>query len=180
MKIIDAKKEYSGQLKELFETSFGKNYMSRGRIERYIAGGTPFKIAVEGEALMGAILFIPATAAEIEEHIKMDRETIPGMCGGKTALICKCACTYARYQGEGIAKKILEECMKEVEKQGYGAVFTTLWEYNGGVPAEKMFVDLRFQRGEKLDMPWYEDENYICSECGGRCRCNGIVYYKII
>ena len=43
MKIIDAKKEYSGQLKELFETSFGKNYMSRGRIERYIAGGTPLR-----------------------------------------------------------------------------------------------------------------------------------------
>lgn len=180
MDIIDATKEYSGRLKDLFETSFVKNYMSREKIEGCIDGKTPFKMAADGDELMGAILFIPATAAEIEEHIKMDRDTILSMCQGRPALICKCACTYARYQGEGIAKKILEACMKDVEEQGYGAVFTTLWEYNGGVPAERMFVDLHFLRGEKLDMPWYDDENYICSECGGRCRCNGIVYYKII
>lgn len=179
MEIINVQKEYAGQLKELFETSFGRNYMSLEKIESYIDGGTPFKLAVDGKELIGAVLFIPAREEDIKEHMKMDSGTVRRICRGKKALICKCACTNVKYQGNGYAKKILGACLKQVKEEGYGAVFTTLWKYKGGVPAEKMFKDYEFQKGEELEMPWYDDENYVCSECGGRCRCSGIVYYKV-
>lgn len=180
MEIVDAKKEYSRALWELFEVSFGQNYMSVESIEGYITQGTPFKIALDRKELMGAILFIPASTEKAAGHVRMDRETVGALCGEKPALICKCACTYAKYQGQGAAKRLLTACLEDAKKSGYGAVFTVLWEYGGSVPAEKMFVDAQFQRGGKLIMPWYGEADYICSECGGRCRCNGIVYYKKI
>lgn len=180
MEIIDVSKGYSKQIKELFEESFGKNYMSAGQVEGCIESGAPFKMALDGDTLMGAILFIPESEETIAEHTELDRKTIHALCGAKPSLICRCACTYARYQRKGVARQLLQTCLEEIKKRGYGAVFTTLWEYQGGVPAEKMFMEHQFQRGKKLEAPWYGDEDYICSECGGRCRCSGVVYYKEI
>lgn len=180
MEIINAQEQYVPQIGHLFKESFGSNYMSQEQIRDHIRSGVPFKLAVEGPKLVGAILFIPSEEKNISDHVKMDGESIRHICGGKKSLICKCACVYDQYRGQGVAEKILKECMTDIEEQGYGAIFTTLWKYNGTVPARKIFADSQFHKGKELKMPWYHDTKYVCNICKGRCRCDGIVYYKAI
>lgn len=180
MEIINARAQDAPQLKTLFEAAFGSHYLSTEQILDYIRGGTPFKLAVEGDALLGAILFIPAGEAEVAAHVHMDPAAVRRLSGGKPCLLCKCACTADGLQGTGIGKQILSACLADIAAGGYGAVFTVLWKYNGAIPAESLFAGFGFVRGRALTMPWYQDAGYVCSICKGRCRCDGVVYYKSI
>lgn len=181
MEMIDASAEYIGQLLKLMEEAFGSGYLNYGDLDSYIRSGVPFKAAVEGKRAIGTILFQEADDAGIRSHTKINIEEIRRIRNGKKALICKCACIDPAFQNQGIARKLLGACMNEIEEQEYGAVFTVLWKYGGRVPAEKLFQEFQFQRGEELEAPWYDEHSeYKCRICGGPCLCGGIVYYSAL
>lgn len=181
MEMIDASAEYIGQLLKLMEEAFGSGYLNYGDLDSYIRSGVPFKAAVEGKRVIGTILFQEADDAGISSHTKMNIEEIRRIRNGKKALICKCACINPAYQKRGIAHKLLGDCMFEIERLGYGAVFTVLWKYGGKVPAEKLFKEFQFRRGEELEAPWYDEHSeYKCRICRGPCLCGGVVYYSAL
>lgn len=178
MRIIDAAEEYLDDLQNLFEQLFGLNYLSREEYRVCMRSPAPFKLAVQDNRLMGAVLFIQADKQEIEEHTKMSSQQIEQLIGDRQGVICKSACIHKDFQRQGIGQSLLDACMKEILAQKYGAVFTVLWKYGNRVPAEKLFIEFGFQREKELEMPWYDESEYICCICGGRCRCSGIVYHK--
>lgn len=61
---------------------------------------------------------------------------------------------------------------------GYGSIFGSAWVYDGKIPMSHLFDHFGFRQLYGRKLLWYHEENYRCVVCGGRCRCDAMIYYK--
>lgn len=169
---------YYPQIKELCELRFGSDYVDETDFARWMEHPDLVQIALVNEAFAGMAVLTPASAGEIAGKMGMTEREVQSITGGRPAAIYKSIALWPQYEKHGIGRDIVLDGLRRAKAKGYCAVFLAAWMYNGIIPAQKMLHSLGFTELYRRRMLWYGDEKYRCVACGGRCVCDGMIYYK--
>lgn len=177
IEIIDAEEKYYPQMLELCEECFGSGYLSYPHFCEMIKMEAPFKMALTGKELIGYSVFETTDAEEVAAQYQIDLEGVKEIAGAEKIFRYKSAAVKKAFHGKGVAGNLLEECIQKARELDCGSVFVAGWKYNGRVPMHNIFIRNGFVEVGLRKNLWYGEEDYTCIICGGRCKCEGIIYY---
>lgn len=176
----NAGEKYIHEIKELLDASFGAGYMEESAIWEHMHSDRSllYLMQQKGE-LAGVMLFVEEDPRERKGEMEKAFAEIQSITGSKRCLHCKFLCTPPKYRRQGFGGSIAAGALADIQsRQRADVVYTCLWEYENNVPAKRIFEENDFQLYKRLENPWYEDKDYYCIVCRGRCCCPGQVYYK--
>lgn len=169
---------YYPRVKELCELRFGTGYIDEADFAHWMEHPDLVQIVLVDGDFAGMAVLLPASAGEIAEKMKLTRQEVLHITGGRPAIIYKSIALWPKYEKHGIGRTVVLDGLQRAEAGGYCAVFIAAWMYDGIIPAQKMLHGLGFTELYRRHMLWYGDEKYRCVACGGRCVCDGMIYYK--
>jgi len=169
---------YYPQIKELYELRFGEGYVDEEEFARWMEHPEFIQIILAEGEFAGAAVLLPASTAEIAVKMGMTEQEVLDITGGRPAIIYKCTALWPRFEKRGINHVVAADGLRRAEAGGYCAIFSTAWVYHNSVPARHVFEHLGYTKLYRRKMLWYNNENYKCVICGGRCVCDAEVYYK--
>lgn len=176
--VVKGSLKYYDMIQELCDLRYGTGYIDRPTYEKWMKHPELMNVAlIEGE-FAGFSVFVPATTEELMSHMGMPREDVARIAGDKPALIYKSAAVPFQFEKRGIMQLLLGDALEELPKLGYGSVFGSAWVYDGKIPMSRLFDYFGFSRLYGRKMLWYYDEKYCCVVCGGRCKCDAMIYYR--
>jgi len=108
----------------------------------------------------------------------MTEDEVLAITEGQPSLIYKSAAVQVKYERRGLMKAMATVGLKEAREMGYRSIFGSAWVYDNTIPIEGTFRAFGFQKLFEREKLWYNDEDYHCVICKGRCVCDGIIYYK--
>lgn len=170
--------DYYPQIQQLCDERYGTGYIDKNTYERWMEHPELMRVAlIEGE-FAGFSVFVPASIQELMAHMDMPREDVERIAGDRPALIYKSAAVPVRFGKRGVMRLLLGRALEDAARLGYGSVFGSAWVYGGKIPMSHLFDHFGFRQLYGRKMLWYHEENYRCVVCGGRCRCDAMIYYK--
>lgn len=114
------------------------------------------------------------------EKLAMPRRDICSIAGEKPILYYKSAAIPQQFERKGVMPAIVEDILREAQQAGYGSLFGSAWLYDGKIPLQGTLKKLGFQALYARKMLWYDDVNYHCVICKGRCTCDAMLYCRKI
>lgn len=178
--VIDGTEAHFEATLELCDERYGTGYCTREVFDRWVSNPGLLKVALYNGEYAGFAVMLPASVEEIMDHMKMTREQVEEITQGKPALIYKSAAVRECFGRRGIMKTMATIGLKQAKEMGYHSIFGSAWYYNDTIPIEGTFRAFGFQRLFERKKLWYDDENYYCIVCKGRCVCDGIIYYRYL
>ncbi len=176
--VVKGAREYYDAIQKLCDLRYGTGYIDKSTYEKWLEHPELMSIAlIEGE-FAGFSVFIPAGIEELMSHMDMPREDVTHIVGDRPALIYKSAAVPFQFEKQGVMQQLLGSALKELPRLGYGSIFGSAWMYDGRIPMSRLFDLFGFHQLYRRRMLWYYDENYHCVVCGGRCKCDAMIYYK--
>lgn len=162
------------------EDCFGKPYIFESEMREFINNEANRLFVVEEDGrITGATLFIKDTKESVMEDMEVTEEDFDRLCDGKPVLHHKFCMVRDDCRGKGIMTGLLSEAFKALEREGiYGAVFGQAWVKNGDVPMEGICANMGYTLYKHQKSPWFKFSDRVCSVCGGRCKCDAMVYYR--
>lgn len=167
-------------VKALCDERYGEGYLTGERYAHYLEHPDLFRVARRGNALAGFSLMAPAAAAEVADYMKMSVVETEKLAEGRKPLILKSIVIQKECAGMGLPVTMTNALMKDAAKEGYGIVFSAAWIVGKKMPIKKAFDEMGFQPLYLRRMLWYDDEDYYCAACKGRCKCDGFIYYRYL
>lgn len=169
---------YFPRIRELCALRFGSGYVDEADFSRWMEHPDLVQIALVNGEFAGMAVLLPASDGEIAGKMGMTQGEVRKITGGRPAVIYKSIALQPQYEKHGLGRNIVLDGLRRAEDKGYCAVFIAAWMYNGLIPAQRMLQSLGFTELYRRKMLWYGDEKYRCIACGGRCVCDGMIYYK--
>ena len=114
------------------------------------------------------------------EKMAMPREDVEAIAGGRPALIYKSAAVPRQHEHKGVMHALALAGLETARQEGYGSLFGSAWVYNGKSPIAGTFKAFGFVPLYKREKLWYNDPDYTCVVCKGRCTCDAMIYYKTL
>lgn len=176
--IIDGTSEHFESTRALCDERFGRGYCTQETFGAWISHPGLFKVALYDNEYAGFAVMLPADEKALMKHMQMTREETLHYTQGKPALIYKSAAVQPRFERRGIMKAMAACGLKSAKELGFHTIFASAWVYQNTIPIENTFRVFGFTRLFDKKLLWYDDENYHCVICNGRCKCDGIIYYK--
>lgn len=133
-----------------------------------------------GEEFAGFAVMVPASYEEISKKMGMPQEDVERIAAGRPGLIYKSAAVPLKFERRGIMHAMAQAGLKTAEEEGYGSLFGSAWICNGKIPISGTFKVFQFQPLYRRKMLWYDDPEYHCVVCKGRCKCDAMIYYKTL
>ncbi|MCR5776813.1 MAG: GNAT family N-acetyltransferase [Lachnospiraceae bacterium] len=166
----------------MLEESMGNGYMDENKCREHIESPKSFLYVEEDEGkVVASTLYIIENMQSAIDNSKEESEVLSKLSRGEPIIHCKFLCVDKKHQKGGFGRKLITELEAYIEKiKAAGLVYTVLCEYNNAIPAKSIFEKNGFSFRKKLGQVWYEDEDYYCAVCKGRCRCEGYTYFKKI
>lgn len=170
--------DYFPKIKELCELRFGAGYVDEADYAQWMEHPDLIQVVlVEGD-FAGVAVLRPASAEVIAQKMGMTEAEVLDITGGKPAVIYKSIALKPKYEKQGVGRYVVLDGLRRSVDMTFSAVFIAAWMYDGFIPAQKMLHSLGFTQLYQRKMLWYADEKYRCVACGGRCVCDGMIYYK--
>lgn len=175
--------KYIDQLVETSNNTFGSNYIDKDSILKYVGDSSEMcTMAIDKnyDKLVGCCLFYEETIADAAKRFKMLEEEIHRY-AGKADTIChtKQIWVLPEFKSTGLASRIFEKTLAKAKKIGLKTVLSPAWKRGDEyIPAEGILLKQGFERIKTIPMLWFDDKDYVCVECDGPCRCDGVIYYK--
>lgn len=166
------------RIKELCELRFGSGYLDETGYARWMEHPDLIQMAMIDGEFVGVAVLLPASTEEIAQKMGMTQAEVLDITGGRPALVYKCAVLWPQYEKRGINHIVAADGLKRGEDGGYSAIFSAAWMYNGSTPAQHVFEHMGYTKLYIRKMLWYDDKQYRCIACGGRCTCDAMIYYK--
>lgn len=179
-KLRDAVLEDYEDVKLLCDERFGEGYLTPEQYAHYLKYTGLFKVACMGKELAGFSLMAPASVSEAAAHMKMSVGEIKKLTGSRRILILKSIVLQKKYGGKGLPVSMTNAVIENAKIEGYGIIFSAAWIVGGKIPIKKAFEEMEFKPLFLRSNLWYDDEDYYCVVCKGRCRCDGFIYYRYI
>ncbi len=165
---------------ELCEERFGKGYLEKSEFEKWL-NFPSYALAAEYDGrFAGFLCYMPSTVNDIADYMHITPEYVNSVSGGKGVVHFKTAILLPEFEGKGIIHAMASRVQERLKKDGYGVIFGPAWKYNGFIPMKKSLLRLGFTELCERENIWYDMKNYICVACGGRCRCNAVIFQKIL
>ncbi|MCR5397975.1 MAG: hypothetical protein K6E68_00405 [Lachnospiraceae bacterium] len=178
-----AKVEDAAAIDKMTVECFGDSYLSVKEITDYILDDWNRLYVEEDEkGLAGAILFLREDKSLFLEDMEIDSDDYDRLSRGKAVLHHKFSVIRQDLRGSGMMTRMLNDALKEAEDDGkYGVLFTQGWiQPDGTVPMEGIFDRAGYVKYKRQKSPWYKPKFFdkTCVLCGGRCKCDAMVYYR--
>ena len=171
--------EFIDKVIELANFSFGKNYITKNKLNQLIEQKNVFYIAYQNDELLGYCIFLEEDIKELSEHVKLEIDELSKLHLDKKQLCyMKSMAVKKECRGTDLAKNLFDICYNEIVNQGFDFAIGTAWKINDKVPMSKIFEAQGFEVYKEMPLIWYNDKEYVCNVCNGRCQCSGLIYYK--
>lgn len=177
-KIGDAKEMHA-----LLEYTFGENYLYLHEVEEMIQNSRNLICVEERDGrIVAAILYLEVTKEQIMADMGVSDEDIERLSRGKRILHHKCSAVSEDYQRMGIGRRMFLDTLHILDEKGEaGVVFSLFWiKDSGEIPLKRLGESVGFAPLHFLPRPWWKYADRSCNVCGGRCSCNGYVYYRLV
>lgn len=178
IEVRDGSLSFREDIFELCAGRYGEGYLKDSDYSRWMQHPELFKVALAEGRFAGFAVMIPAERAEIMARMAMPEQDVLDIAGNRPALIYKSAAVLPEYEGRGVMRAMTAAGIQTAKELGYGAIFGSAWVCGDRIPIQPTFDSFGFLRLYERKMLWYGDEDYHCILCGGRCRCDGVIYYK--
>lgn len=161
---------------------FGDAYTTQEEISGFIEDErNRLYVLYDDKGLAGSILFLCEPKESFMEDMEVEPDDYDRLSGGKPVLHHKFSVIRDDLRGRGLMTRMLDEALKDLEKEGkYGALFTQGWIKQETVPMEGIFDRAGYVKYKRQIRPWWKYKDRTCNICGGRCRCDSMVYYREI
>lgn len=167
-------------MKILCDERYGEGYLTPERYAHYLEHPRLFLVASQGNELAGFSLMAPASVPETADYMKMSAGEIKGLAGDRKILILKSIVIQKKYGKMGLPSTMTNAVIENAKTEGYGIIFSAAWMVEGKMPIKQAFEEMGFQPLFLRHNLWYDEEDYYCVVCKGRCKCDGFIYYRYI
>ena len=177
--ILPYKETYEQDVIRIANEGFGEGYMGVRKIRSLAAGAGPFYIASVLGEVAGYCCFQIVSARECAETLKLPEALLleHADAGGNVCLTKTMSVTDL-YRGCGIADDLFTLCLKDAVDSGLNSAWGGAWKVGEKIPMKRIFLANGFNCYGEIPLIWYDEEDYECIACHGRCRCTGVIYYK--
>lgn len=164
------------------EECFGEAYTFVPEMREFITNeNNRLYVEEEDGRIIGAVLFLNDDRDKIMEDMDVRGDDFDRISGGKPILHHKFSIVRDDQRGRGLMTEMLDEAVKELESEGkYGALFTQGWIKQDTIPMENIFKRMGYKVYGRQIRPWWKYADRTCNICGGRCKCDAMVYYRIL
>lgn len=167
-----------GKISSLANLRFGDGYLDIDEFHKWLTEPDLFLLAEYEGNFAGYTCLRPETPKEIAESMQLDVNEVTEFAKGKGIVHCRSCALVKEYEHNGIMKALVETELENAKNDGYGSAYAPAWMYNGYVPMKKTMEFFNFDAIAIKKNLWYNDLKYVCIVCGGRCRCDGLIYRK--
>lgn len=167
-------------LKILCDERFGERYLTPERYAHYLEHPGLFLTAHKGKELAGFSLMAPADMANAAGYMKMSAGEMEKLVVNRKILILKSIAIQKKYGKMGLPVTMTNKIIENARSQGYGIIFSAAWIVGGKIPIKKAFEEMEFKPLFLRNHLWYDEKEYYCVACKGRCKCDGFIYYRYI
>lgn len=176
----NADKSDYDNIKSLCDRRYGTGYLTEALFDSYLECEKLFITALKDGEFAGFAVMTHANEEHIAENMKMPIDEVRLLSHGMPPLIFRSHAILEKFEKMGLPVNMTAALMREGKKQGCGTVFASAWMYDGKIPMGKTFDRLGYQQLYIRENLWYDNEDYCCVVCGGRCRCKAMIYVKNI
>lgn len=85
-----------------------------------------------------------------------------------------------RFRGLGLSESLIAFALERLAALSAELVLGACWKKGEAIPMDRTLRSLGFCYLADAPRLWYDIPALICPHCGGRCRCDAAVYYKIL
>jgi GNAT superfamily N-acetyltransferase len=180
IEIIEFTEKYLSPVCDLANNSFGNGYLTEKKYGELISKESALSVALHNGQFAGFCFLIHEKAEEVAKGLKIDISQIKPY-ADERGLVChaKAIAVVPEFRRTGLTDKLFAETLKKSAAKGMRSVWVAAWKMGDRVPAKKTLENNGFSVSCEKEMLWFDDKEYECIACGGACRCNGIIYYKI-
>ncbi len=170
----------TAELVEFAEDCFGEAYTFEPEMRSFIENDNNRLYVVDDEdRIQGAVLFLNDSKETIMEDMEVTSDDFDRISRGKPILHHKFSIIRDDLRGKGMMTDMLSRAISELETEGrYGAIFTQGWIKDGEIPMEGIFRRMGYSEYKRQIRPWWKFSDRTCNICGGRCKCDAMVYYR--
>lgn len=161
---------------KLCDLRFGKGYIDRDEFNQWLKYPDLFLALEYGGEFVGYVCILPSTAEYVCEHMQLPLEEIKAECDGKKIIRCRSAVLRTEFEHKGFMRMLWEKVFENAKNLGYSVAYCPAWKYNDFVPMNNLLTQLGFVPIAEKQMLWYNEKNYTCVVCGGRCKCPAVIY----
>ncbi|MCR5356624.1 MAG: hypothetical protein K6E63_04390 [Lachnospiraceae bacterium] len=174
--------EDAAAIEQLTCECFGDAYTSLEEVRGFIEDErNRLYVECDEKGLAGAILFLCESKDDFMENMEVKSEDYDKISGGKGVLHHKFSVIRDDLRGRGLMTKMLDDSLKDLKEEGvYGALFTQGWIKQDTIPMEGIFNRAGYVQYKRQIRPWWKYYDRTCNICGGRCKCDSMVYYREI
>ncbi|MCL2081993.1 MAG: N-acetyltransferase [Oscillospiraceae bacterium] len=161
--------------------SFGEGYMNEDRLKEVTGGQGSFYSSVTDGKISGYCFFQYITADLCASKIKLPKETFVQN-SSSDGMVCytKTMAVDESLRGRGVADDLFEACLNKAVSDGLFSAWGSAWRLGNIVPMNRIFLKNGFCVHSEVPYIWYDDKQYKCIVCGGRCKCTGVIYRKLL
>lgn len=178
--IRPAKSEDYDIIVQMCDERFGKGYLDRAEFDRWLEYPELFLALCYDNEFVGYVCILPSTPESVCKDMKLPLDEVKAECEGKKVVRCRSAILRTKFDSMGFMRMLWQKVFENAKKLGYGISYCPAWKYDGFVPMDHLLTKLGFVRIAEKQMLWYDEENYTCIVCGGRCKCPAAIYKLII
>jgi len=173
-------KSDASAITDLANLCFGDAYTSVSEVEGFIEDPeNRLYIEEDEKGLAGAVLFLKDNKENLNEDMEVSAADFDRISEGKKVLHHKFSIIREDLRGQGIMTRMLDDAIDHAAKEGvYGAIFTQGWIKQGEIPMENIFYRAGYTVYKRQIKPWWKYADRTCNICGGRCKCDAMVYYR--
>jgi len=174
--IRSAKYEDFDEVLPLCDRRFGTGYVDRAEFDKWLKY-PQFCLVMEYDGdFVGYVCILPSTPEKVCEDMQLPLDEVSAECEGKKVIRCRSAILKEKYENRGYMRVLWEKVFANAKSCGYGISYCPAWKYDGKVPMHNLLTKLGFEVIAEKQMLWYDEINYTCVVCKGRCACPGVVY----
>ncbi len=180
MKIRKAVSSDTEEIVQFCEDCFGKDYTFIPEMRAFIEDDANRLFVIEEDGrIIAAVLYLKDDKQTVMEDMEVEEEDFDRISKGRPVLHHKFCIVREDCRGRGLMTKLMEDAVAELKREGiYGAVFGQAWIKQGEMPMENICARTGYQQYKRQIRPWWKYADRTCNICGGRCKCDAMVYYR--
>ncbi len=130
--------------------------------------------------IAGYIYFLLTDIKRTAADMKLGRERLQAVCGGKEPILGRIQSVAIRssFRGYGFSRKLLRFALAALTEKKAEYVFIACWKKGKDVPLGAVVRSCGFCFLAEVENAWFDNEKLYCPYCQGRCRCSAEIYYK--
>ncbi len=169
-----------GDIISLSDKRYGTGYITLKSLIKLIENGSYVKVAYMNNQFAGFAIFGVYSETETAFKMGISLAKYNEITKGKKSIVYKSAALYSNFEGNGIMHKLLEQLIYEVKQNQFKVVFAAAWIMDDIIPIKPTLQRFDFTYLERKKLLWYNDVEYNCICCKGRCACDAAIYYKVL